>query len=127
MKNTKSRLYYLDGIRGLAAFSVLLSHVAISNNFHTWTRFVAPVQSSIAVLLFFILSGYVLSLSVSFSISSLKSLLVLSFKRYVRLTIPVALIALIFVAIPQSFGASHPHLINYESLLGSKGGYEEFF
>lgn len=79
---------YLDGLRGWAAVVVLLNHLVApflsSPGVFTWT----PIDGILAVYLFFVLSGYVLS--IGYLESNNRSLLTaLAIRRYPRLTIPV--------------------------------------
>jgi peptidoglycan/LPS O-acetylase OafA/YrhL len=79
---------YLDGIRGWAALSVVFSHMrGIVAPHTTFTVFLWDGQ--LAVYIFFVLSGYVLS--AGYLHNGRTSILVeLAIRRYPRLTIPVA-------------------------------------
>lgn len=98
-KSSKIRLDYLDGIRGWAALIVVFGHtmgglIAINNPElvnHQWTYFFT--NAHLAVLVFFVLSGYVLSVSVIYS--SKRNLSVSVISRYFRLLIPILTISLI--------------------------------
>ena len=81
-----SRLYMLDGARGIAAFCILLFHVAPGefSNFY------------IAVDFFFVLSGFVLATSVS-RISSLLSARKFLLSRFLRI-FPMALAVYLYTA-----------------------------
>jgi peptidoglycan/LPS O-acetylase OafA/YrhL len=86
------RVTFLDGIRGLAALMVLLEHVikdflvAVQPVKYdsSWLAFIT--DGHFAVAIFFVLSGYVLSLS---QLNSPKNLFHLFITRYCRLTIPI--------------------------------------
>jgi peptidoglycan/LPS O-acetylase OafA/YrhL len=104
----EARYVYMDGLRGIAAVGVLMSHLFN----HFFTAFSNPEEGSVAglwvgstplsafyngqfsVYIFFVLSGFVLSASASHSRLSLPSTLV---RRYLRLTVPVAGITLLFL------------------------------
>ncbi|CAM3642936.1 acyltransferase [Cohnella lubricantis] len=72
MKVHKERFVQLDALRGLAALTVLFYHMAIVPSFlspiagqlfsHTYSPFGMLVNGAAAVVLFFVLSGFVLSL-----------------------------------------------------------------
>ena len=67
---TEMRIYHLDGIRGMGAFMVVQSHMWIEGspqicwlkNIVTETPLQVLLDGQIAVAIFFVLSGYVLSL-----------------------------------------------------------------
>jgi len=97
------RFQHLDGLRGLAAVTVMVAHGVIafdfalysgdpSNSVTNWdvwlsgAPFMLPVAASLAVCLFFALSGFVLIGSFDAAPQGFVPLLV---KRYVRLAIPV--------------------------------------
>lgn len=93
----------LDGLRGIASIIVLCVHGIIAFNFAIFTGqtkhsifswdiyysgapFLLPLAGNFGVCLFFVLSGYVLSISLS---NSNLGLIALIFKRYTRFTIPI--------------------------------------
>lgn len=101
------KIKYLDGLRGLAAFVVVLSHFAVvffpalytANVFET--RFVSQLDlivagtplnvlynGNFAVCIFFILSGYVLTYKF-FRDKNPEALASGAFRRYLRLLVPV--------------------------------------
>lgn len=94
------RYTHLDGLRGVAAFVVLIYHLIYfffttlidSDPTDFWTRMVASsplaglYNGRFSVWIFFVLSGFVLSVGMSRSRQSLAALLP---KRYVRLTLPI--------------------------------------
>ncbi|WP_444887713.1 acyltransferase family protein [Microbulbifer sp. JMSA008] len=101
----KQKLHSLDGLRGVAAFSVILSHIVLAfyPYLHTGTGdtsgtgleetiFNSPIsffyKGNFAVAIFFVISGYVLSLSFfkSYNLAKLQNS---ATKRYIRLGIPV--------------------------------------
>jgi peptidoglycan/LPS O-acetylase OafA/YrhL len=88
-----SRLRYLDGLRGWAAVAVVIFH-------SSWELFgrVVPMLSSkrllfndglLAVYLFFVISGFVLS-NQYLSSQNMERLRATAVGRYIRLTIPIA-------------------------------------
>ncbi len=118
LSDSENKIESLDSIRGLAALSVVLSHFAgifypamISGNMapiHTSKDifiYHSPLSiffaGSFAVTLFFILSGFVLSLR--FMSGKQKSLFPAAVKRYFRL-MPVALISILIAHFIISFG-----------------------
>ncbi|WP_187487490.1 acyltransferase family protein [Duffyella gerundensis] len=98
-KKEKIRLDFLDGIRGWAAAIVVFGHtmggvIAINApNFanHQWLSFFT--NAHLSVLVFFVLSGYVLSISQIFS--SKPNLAISTLARYFRLAIPIFTISII--------------------------------
>ena len=87
------RLFFLDGMRGWAAFAVMLLHIYAQImppidigrlHMHLWW----PFTGSFAVALFFLVSGF--SLSVAFIHKDNKRLVMrTAVGRYLRLTIPI--------------------------------------
>lgn len=95
---------YLDGIRGIGAFCVMMNHFSNCNygvfwnfiNVHPWAKFIIDGQFWVQV--FFILSGFVLPISFlkSGKDASIHGSI---FRRYIRLLFPVLVInSLIFLA-----------------------------
>ncbi|GKX60636.1 acyltransferase family protein [Leminorella grimontii] len=99
MSSTKVRLDYLDGIRGWAAAIVVFGHTmggVISIDApkyvdHVWLRFLT--NAHLSVLVFFVLSGYVLSVSQIFS--SKRNTAVSTVARLFRLSFPILLISFV--------------------------------
>jgi peptidoglycan/LPS O-acetylase OafA/YrhL len=98
------RVPYFDGLRGLGAVIVLLTHLSVSlypsltsgqddvSGVHILTHFArSPLDlltsGNFAVAIFFVLSGYVMSM---LACRSKESLLGLSLRRYIRLAGPSA-------------------------------------
>lgn len=81
---------YLDGLRGWAALFVLLGHVGPNFLFATHPLPVLPIffDGQLAVYVFFVLSGYVLSIEF-FRTGKRKGIVDLALRRYPRLTIPI--------------------------------------
>lgn len=115
------KLFYLDGLRGLAAFAVVISHyiqvfypAALSGRaeqahfaWDTWYG-ISPINlfynGQFAVCLFFVLSGYVLSVKMYEealdSETFLKLLRSSALRRYIRLAVPAAMsVLLVYLAI----------------------------
>jgi peptidoglycan/LPS O-acetylase OafA/YrhL len=104
MSNTLSdRNTHLDGLRGLAAFVVVIVHGIIAFDFAFYTGLakdsifswdvsisgaplLIPMAGNLSVCVFFVLSGYVLSHSFSKTTLGVIALLL---KRYIRLTLPI--------------------------------------
>lgn len=122
IKNTfEKKLLYLDGIRGLAAFAVVISHYiqvfypAALNGRPQQVHFKwdiwyghSPINlfynGQFAVCLFFVLSGYVLSVKMFEkeldSETFLKLLHSSALRRYIRLAVPAAVsVLLVYLAI----------------------------
>lgn len=103
----------LDGLRGLAALVVVVSHGILAFDFAFYTGqpehslvawdiylsgapFLLPMLGNLAVCVFFLMSGYVLSLS--FSKTHL-GVIALFIKRYTRLVLPILTVCLISYAL----------------------------
>lgn len=97
--SSNNRLHYLDGIRGWAATIVVFGHtmggvIAIdAPNFvnHQWMSFFT--NAHLAVLVFFVLSGYVLSVSQIYS--SKRNTAVSTVARLFRLALPILFVSLV--------------------------------
>lgn len=111
---TIRRLVELEALRGLAAIVVLINHllVAFYPKFHGLrfpqeplslygTPLFALVNGSAAVVLFFVLSGFVLTVG-SFRDKSCSSLIVGALKRWPRLVVPILAVNLISGALAGS-------------------------
>lgn len=102
-----TRLIYLDGLRGIAALMVVLSHFVVgflpmlyfqgAFNSYGYASFVEYITKSpiiilfsgnLAVCIFFVLSGFVLSVGLIENKRQVNFLSLL-IKRYVRLVIPI--------------------------------------
>ncbi len=89
----QDRLVFLDGLRGWAALMVVFSHLLIFFVGHTSTTYSGwywafPSDGNLAVFIFFVLSGF--ALSVGYVRSGNRNLLTaLCIRRYLRLVIPV--------------------------------------
>lgn len=87
------RLYFLDGLRGWAALMVVLSHLLVFFIAHTATAYQGwywafPSDGNLAVFIFFVLSGFALSIGyIQTGQSSIITSLCL--RRYLRLTVPI--------------------------------------
>lgn len=84
------RRNYLDGLRGWASLFVLLSHLGPMFLLSTFKLPVTPffMDGQLAVYIFFVLSGYVLSIGY-FETGKTSTLKSLAIRRYPRLTIPI--------------------------------------
>ena len=125
-----SRVLYLDGLRGIASFVVVVSHFIAGffpplyfgaegkESFETLDAIAnSPLfvlySGTFSVFIFFVLSGFVISAS---AIKSKNNVFVLIIARYFRLTIPVVssllmafLLLLVFAGIPQQAGSIVNH------------------
>jgi peptidoglycan/LPS O-acetylase OafA/YrhL len=83
IKNIKSRIFWLDELRGIAAFSVVLFHFFTNYNVHYTHNFDVPKAFSfgrLGVNLFFIISGFVIFMTVS-KLSTIKQFIISRFSR----------------------------------------------
>ncbi|TDK66523.1 acyltransferase family protein [Sapientia aquatica] len=110
----KSRFDLLDGLRGISAIAVMTYHFTQHNGLH-WLK-----GGSIAVDLFFILSGFIIAHSYFDRITGGMTFLAFIWRRFVRLY-PMYFIGLllgIFAMLsPLIFGA--PLIVNSNNLVGS--------
>lgn len=102
------KIQYLDGLRGLAAFIVVIHHFILAfypalflgsgvqnhlggktENFMSGSFFNILYSGNFAVCIFFVMSGFVLSHKF-FQQKSRKIITESAFKRYIRLVVPVA-------------------------------------
>ncbi|WP_455546728.1 acyltransferase family protein [Dryocola clanedunensis] len=133
----KDKLLYIEGIRGVACFMVVLSHLALvfypglhehDLIIHGWERVIydSPLpffySGTAAVYIFFVLSGYVLTFGIMKNKDILASISMMTIRRYFRLAPPVvascilAYVALNFIgsdtsalsAWAQSYGKFEP-------------------
>lgn len=104
MKDGATREQYLDGLRGWAALAVLLRHTINGLISPGWKPHFQPLFSdgALAVYVFFVLSGFVLSIRCLKS-GDRRDAIDLAIRRYPRLTIPIAAISMIAVSM-VSFG-----------------------
>lgn len=103
------RVIHLDGLRGFAAFVVMLHHTVIAADFALYSGLSAdsrfawdlplsglPLTTAgfgdLAVCVFFVMSGYVLALSFNRTRLGMLALVV---KRYVRLGLPILAVVLL--------------------------------
>ncbi len=122
----KNRLHMIDGVRGWAAFSVLLFHIfcetfsVLKPEFRSvFTHFI--FNGPLAVTVFFVLSGDALSTGYlkKQKLSSIDSLLL---KRYFRLTVPISLSCLIVYLLMKAglmFNLEAAGIVHREDWLGS--------
>lgn len=69
LAQTEARFEYLTGIRGIAAIVVLLSHIIQVfwlryEDFPAWAREASSISSTYAVIIFFVLSGFLIAHSI---------------------------------------------------------------
>jgi peptidoglycan/LPS O-acetylase OafA/YrhL len=93
MTTVNERYYFLDGLRGWAALAVVFWHVfcesyPISQAAADFLRFLPPFNGNVAVDLFFVISGFALSINYAKRRDS-KSLARIGAGRYLRLAIPI--------------------------------------
>lgn len=142
VKNSK-KLFYLDGIRGLAALAVVISHYiqvfypAALNGSNQQAHFKwdiwyghSPINlfynGQFAVCLFFVLSGYVLSVKMfekDLDSETFQRLLQSSaLRRYIRLAVPAA-VSVFFVYLAIVTSSFHLHEIWGTTLTDMKKDY----
>jgi len=135
---SREKITYLDGMRGLAALVVVLSHCLywFAPYLHSGTRY-EPNPSSLeimivnspvtfiyrggsAVWLFFVLSGFVLSYGLLKRKENLAAIRAVAVKRYFRLNIPVFFAVMLgYITISlglykaQEFGVLNPFSLAY--------------
>ncbi|OHV77124.1 acyltransferase [Rhizobium sp. LCM 4573] len=100
------RIYYLDGLRGLLALSVLLSHIA--GGITGWTSDRLFRGAFLAVDLFFVLSGFVLARVLVSEKYGLKSFFWMRFWRLWPLHMATILLSLIVFELNRSIGQYAP-------------------
>jgi len=127
LKTLRSKLYFLDGLRGLAALYVLIHHArwVLWEGFYEgflrhpelynwWNTFLVYFFALFkygheAVILFFVLSGFVIHLRYSFTISELSGAARFDFipylKRRFKRIFPPLLLALVFTFVVDCIGA----------------------
>ncbi|CAN5370281.1 acyltransferase [soil metagenome] len=123
MQGDGDKIRYLDGLRGVAALAVVLSHVLIGfypafytgdprQAHHAWEVWAAGSPFNMVsigncfVCIFFMLSGYVLTYSV-LSKQRQSQFLALAAGRYVRLTLPILASSFLAYLILKSGGTAH--------------------
>lgn len=126
MEKKNAKLTYLEGIRGLAAFIVLIAHfkniIAIDLETRTGEYFAGLTHSSLlgnclnaflvtlldgklAVFVFWFMSGYVISIRL-FGVNGMQYLRRALIKRYFRLAIPV-LASVLLAYVLMKYGAMY--------------------
>ncbi|MDB4687551.1 acyltransferase [Akkermansiaceae bacterium] len=138
MKNEKGKFLAVEGIRGIACFMVVISHLSLTffpflHSFEIKAdRELNPIQSFIhesplgffysgtsAVYIFFVLSGFILTkVALKGSNVSIK-ILEMSIKRYPRLMLPALASCLIAFVVFQTTTISSPHLSDWINEYGS--------
>lgn len=118
------REIYLDGLRGWAAVIVVLCHTG-NVLWPTWRPLLYPLftDGSLSVFVFFVLSGYVLSVGF-FRTGDRRAVIDLALRRYPRLTMPIfgaAALAMVLMA----FGMMHN--IPAGKAAGSEGWLSTFY
>lgn len=98
----------LDGLRGWAALVVLMTHLVAPFLAAPPLLFWLPVDGTLAVYVFFVLSGYVLSIGYLQS-GDRHMLAALAIRRYPRLTIPI-LASCLLAYTAQALGLMHPSM-----------------
>jgi peptidoglycan/LPS O-acetylase OafA/YrhL len=115
----RRRIQFLDGLRGWASLVVFFEHMALSFGFPWrfigYPPFTIILDGQLAVAIFFVLSGYVLSYPVLGSRRRYRTLSGMALTRYTRLTIPILASCLLAQALWLSgllFNAQVGQLLN---------------
>lgn len=95
LNRNKNRLNSLDGLRGWAALSVVLGHLTINITPFNYLLLTPLTDTKLAVGVFFIISGFVLSYRFIGQRMELVTLCKAIIARYARLTIPIAVVSLL--------------------------------
>lgn len=122
----RNRAGFLDGIRGWAAVIVLLDHIMVQflskiNPAFNSVYYRFFTDGGLAVYVFFVLSGYALSISFIKNNDTL-ILTELALRRYIRLTIPIlasSCIAYLLMKYHLFFNVTAASLINDKFWLGT--------
>lgn len=140
MRDKTSKVFYLDGIRGIAAFLVLVHHFTLAFLPAVYTMvptdghwrqgreaaygssvFSVLTNGNYAVCVFFVLSGYVLSRQYFLS-GRAESLVSATSRRFIRLYVPVAvtlIIAYLLLKTGLFFNVSASRIAHTEWWLGT--------
>ncbi|MDV6331092.1 acyltransferase [Asticcacaulis sp. 201] len=104
-----NRFTGLDAIRGLAATVVVISHVFMINGtaLSLYVPFDVDKLARLSVIIFFVLSGFVLTLSYNFERPNYFSFLV---KRFCRIYLPFAAATILFAIPYNAVISSRPNL-----------------
>lgn len=99
--DTKKRIFYFDGLKGIGCFMIMICHyfalIKYSQKFYisfsgdiilkiNESNFKPLIDEAIWLQLFFLISGYLISMS---KIESIKKLLVKFYQRFIRFFIPI--------------------------------------
>lgn len=139
LKNIE-RIGYLDGLRGLAAFSVYLFHFVAAflpfiyfkdislihfnvEKLVVGTPLYYLIDGGVMVSIFFVLSGFVLA-KVSNNFKDIEDLIPLLLKRYLRLGIPVLVLTLLIFLL---FSNGYFHNLEASIITLSKGWLGAFY
>jgi len=113
---TKSFSIYLDLIRFSASFLVVIDHMVSSGFFSTTTMQFVPQLGREAVIVFFVLSGFVISYVVDTKESNLRDYTVARMARMYSVALPILLLGFLTYLVTQSFVPSiesHYQIDNY--------------
>lgn len=128
----KEHLKYLDGLRGLASFAVILFHMdffigtmtspspGYGQDSYLWQVYRRLLDGNFSVCVFFVLSGYSLILSY-YRTNNEKYLSEAVFKRYLRLT------PLVAASVIMSFLLWHNDLYFNKAAASLIGGHDWFY
>lgn len=122
MQNDKTRLYYLDAIRGIAALMVVFSHYAERTPVHSFRVFEFFRPGQFGVVVFFMLSGFVIPYSFKHGGGDVRGFLISRFFRlypaYWFSVMLAAVSATLFLQTPISLKMIMANLTMIQKLLG---------
>lgn len=118
-----NRLNSLDGLRGWAALAVVLGHLTLNLKPFNLLLRTPLTDTKLAVGVFFIISGFVLSYRFIGQQMESTTLFKAFFARYVRLTIPVAVVSLLVLL---AFHFSLLHNVEAQKIW-SKWAFSSFY
>lgn len=122
MQNDKTRLYYLDAIRGIAALMVVFSHYVERTPVHGFRVFEFFRPGQFGVVVFFMLSGFVIPYSFKHSGGDVRGVLISRFFRlypaYWLSVLLAAVSATLFLQTPISSKMIMANLTMIQKLLG---------
>ena len=117
MSNSNTQLKYINGLKGLACIMVMFGHfIGLYKNAESFpanseflqlfgsflnSKLDFVISESFWVILFFTVSGYLVSIS---KIPDLKSLIFKSFSRFLRLGLPILVACALIFVIQKTFG-----------------------
>ncbi|TDY30268.1 acyltransferase [Janthinobacterium sp. 75] len=131
MLNDKPRLFYLDAIRGIAALMVVFSHYNERTPVHKFWLFEFFTPGQFGVVVFFILSGFVIPYSFEHSKGNSRSFLISRFFRlypaYWLSVLLAAVSAIYFLKSPFPLGMVVANLTMVQKLFGYSDAFGTYW